>query len=180
MNCPECEGAIFIYRELSDSEKQEINEHMATCASCRKLFNEVESINQLVAKVSQTGKQSGHSVSLTDKIMAEISKKEKTGKVVSLQHGSTGFSVTRYSLAAVSAAMLIMFFIEVFASVSEPPTIQGPIYRLQSAVLNSDELRKKFSTRKERKRSLLAECVNPLSKQTDQACLKEKLKKLNF
>ena len=111
--------------------------------------------------------------------MAEVSQKGRPGKLISITTGST-LSVARYSLAAVSVGILIMFFMEVFAPISEPALIQGPIYRLQSAVMNSDELRKKFSVRRERKKTLLAECTNPLSNKIDQTCLKEKLEKLNF
>ena len=182
MTCHEYETAIYGYRELSDTEKQNIQAHIQMCEACKKLFSHVQQVHNLILKVAPLVPQPSSPISLTDKIMREIkSNGAKTKR--SFVYESLAFfdfPFARYTLAGVSTCLLLFFFFEINSSTNDESRVRGPLVSLQGAIINSQSLKKEFADRRERKRVKLSDCKNPTSNNLDVACLKGKIKKLNF
>jgi hypothetical protein len=182
MKCQECETAIYGYRELSDPEKQSVFAHIQTCASCKKIFSCMQQVNDLIWKIAPLVPEPASPISLTDKIMREIKSNEAKTTRNSVYEWLAFFDSTfaRYSLAAVSACLVLFFFFEINSQVNDQSRVRGPLVSLQGAIINSQSLKKEFADRRERKRSIVGDCKNPASNNLDVACLKGKIKKLNF
>ncbi len=188
MKCKECEEAIYTYRELSDSEKQRMEVHLQSCSACRKLFEEVMRVNSLVLKASRVAQAHSNPEWLTNKIMSGvISKPQPAKRGFSFLPGFFDVAATRYALAGVSICLLLLFFIETGNPLNEPNPVKSPIANLpagkaglQGVIVRSQDLQKNLNARKERKRSVLADCTSRLKRKIDLACLREKVKNLNF
>lgn len=180
MNCAEIEKLIYTFHEAEVTLQQEVRKHLDTCENCRTLFNEMESVYGLMKKVNTAQLGLTHPTRLTDKVMREIagltkSEEKQKGKKFHL----FDLSFNRLALAAVSCGILVLFFIEVLVPDFKSGKIRGPMTNIQGAIIKSEDFRKAF-TRPKEKKSLFADCKNVLSKQVDPACVKEKIKNLNF
>lgn len=181
MRCKECEKAVYIYRELSANEKGKVDVHVQTCTACQQALTEMQQVNILIKKSSQALPRHSNPEWLTNKIMSAIADSHVQPKPIYWSF-NTLFNVAfaRYAMVAVSCCLVFMLLIELYNPSMEPNSMRGPVVSLQNVILNSKELRKNFSARKERKPSALSDCIGPFKKNIDVACLKEKLKKSNF
>ncbi len=176
MKCQECEKAAYLIRELSNTEKQKVEAHLQTCPDCRKLFNDLQLTNNLVWNSPVVHSNPAW---LTNKIMLGIAAAEpQPGRSVSFVSGYFNLAIARYALAGLSLSLIALFFMEVVNPAGVPISMRGPVARLQSVIINSSDLRKSFAEQKVKRHSALASCKNPLGKNIDLACVREKIKKL--
>lgn len=180
MKCQECQEAIYAYRELGDGEKKKVEFHIVNCSQCFALFSEMQSVNQLLLKAATANVQPAHPDWLVNKIMREVAHAKSEvdqGALFSLHFFER--SVIRYSLAAASIGLMVLFFVEIITPQTGSEKIKGPISNFQGVIVRADVFRKSLSERKE-KPSIRNSCVNRLTKQINLACVKEKIEKLNF
>jgi hypothetical protein len=177
MKCRDCEKMIYGYRELSDAEKQNTLSHIETCAACKKLFGEMQHVHHILQK-----SEARHSnpQRLTSRVMGSIPTSNNSWGPVTSLLAWLDTSVIRYSMVGTSLCLLILFFAEVSNSPDSSRKVRGPVANLQGVFINSQELRKDFTARREKKRAVLSDCARPFTQEIDLACLKGKIKKLNF
>lgn len=156
MNCSDYEMNIYLFAELSEGEQHELHQHLATCASCRGLFQAVEKTQGLVRTVALQEPAPRHAAQLTRKILDGIAA-EKPRSVSDILYGWLNTRAVRYALVATSALFVVGFGSEMLPTVFKA---QG-ITRTGAVVLNSRELRKTFVKRKANKPAY-ASCMSPL------------------
>jgi hypothetical protein len=176
MKCEQCQRLILIQDLLEIDERESMNQHLVSCSACQKFQIEAAKINQIIGQASAFGNQPIKASTLTDKIMTRVM--TPAPKKVSSQETWIFNPFTRFAFSGISVCLIVLFIIEWQSPVNaEIP--KGPVAGLQQVILNSQSLRKEFSS-KEKRKSLLSNCISPDKKQADIACLKEKMKSIQF
>ncbi len=179
MKCQKCEMAVYLIGEMRSNEKQKVEAHLQTCPDCQKLFNDVRLTNHYVWNASRPTPVHSNPAWLTNKIMLEIeATAHQPERSVSFMSSFFNLAITRYALIGLSLSLIAFFFMEVVNPAGVPTPVSGPVASLQSIIINSNDLRKGFAEQKEKRRSALAGCKNPLGKKIDLACVREKIKKI--
>ena len=178
MSCTDYEEMIYTFHELGKDEQGKVKQHLETCEACIKLLEEVERFSQLVKKMNQQNQSLTPPASLVNKVLDTIGSK-KVRQVSERSNLSLLLSISRYSLAAVSCGILVLFFMEILVPDLKSGKIKGPITNVQGAIIKSEDFRKVF-TRPKEKKSLFDDCKNILSQNVDANCVREKLDKINF
>lgn len=176
MNCEDYEQLIYTYRELSDEERSKVKQHVATCKKCQELLHEVESFSQTVKTINRENLNVTPSAQLVNKVLNAI---RSDHEVKTRSYDLFSFSTIRYSLAAVSCGILVLFFAEILVPDFRSGKIKGPLTAVQGVIIKSDDFRKALTKPNERS-SLFDGCKNILSQQVDANCVREKLDKINF
>ena len=171
MSCEEFERNIYLYDELSTSEKNSIDAHLQTCASCAAVLEEVKGVQLLVRRMAEEIVPP-NAARLTSGIMSKIAA-EKSNQdsvfVLSL------LGRTRIALTALSIFLLLTFAIE-FSRDSTQFREAAESTINSSVILNSKIFRNNFSQGKV-KHPALADCGNSLKAgRAYLECLKNKLK----
>jgi predicted anti-sigma-YlaC factor YlaD len=172
MSCEDFERSIYLYEELSASEKNLLNTHLQACASCAAVFEEVSNVHSLTKQIAAQELIPSNAARLTSNVMS---------KIVSIQRRATFtfvgrlFILTRLAFTLVSAVLLIGFSIEFMKDSDQSKKIlsvgnSGPV------ILNARLVHKDLSDRKTR-HLLFADCRSPWkATQFDLNCVKSKLK----
>jgi hypothetical protein len=176
MTCNEFEKLIYNYPELDESEKEDIKNHYQSCDNCKRLYNEVDVFFLNLKSIHKVPVKHENPQLLTERIMNKVS--ESTNNLSKNRYQVQFYvpNTIRYSLAAVSCGILFLFFIEIIAPNFEAKVIEP---KLVGSVIKSDELRESFRLRKSKK-SIFEDCKNQITNKVNQACVKEKLDKLNL
>jgi hypothetical protein len=175
MNCQECQRLMLIQDLLKAGERESMNQHLASCPACQKFQIEATRMSQLIGQASAMANQPIKATALTDKIMTRVM--TPAPKKVLSQENWVFNPFTRFALSGISVCLVVFFMIE-WQSPSNAAIPKGPVAGLQ-VILNSQSLRKEFSS-KEKRKSLLSSCISSDKKQADIACLKEKMKSIQF
>jgi hypothetical protein len=176
MKCEECQRLILIQDLLDATESKTMNQHVATCTACQKIKVEATKMSQLIGQASGVANQPIKATALTDKIMTRVM--TPTPKKVPREARWVFNPFTRFALSGISACLVVFFMIE-WQSPAHVEMPKGPVAGLQQVILNSQSFRKEFNSREKRK-SLLSSCISSDKKQADVACLKEKMKSIQF
>jgi hypothetical protein len=176
MKCQECQRLILIQDLLEAGDRVLMNQHITTCAACQKFQAESIRVNQLIEQASAKAPQPAKAPGLTDKIMTAVM--TPAPRKISQQESWMFNPFTRLALSGLSLCLVIFFLIE-WQSPANTELPKGPVAGLQQVILNSQSFRKELSSREKRK-SLLSSCISPDKKQADIACLKEKMKSIQF
>lgn len=176
MKCEECQRFILIQDLLETGEREPMNQHLATCAVCQKFQVEVTKMSQLIGQALTLTNQPTKATALTDKIMTRVM--TPVPKKVSPQESWVFNPFTRFALSGISICLVVFFMIE-WQSPADAKIPKGPVAGLQQVILDSQSFRKELSS-KEKRKSLLSSCISPDKKQADIACLKEKMKSIQF
>jgi hypothetical protein len=180
MKCRECENAIYSARELSNGEKQKMEAHLQTCIPCQQLWTDTQLASRLVRKATQASSEHPNPVWLTNKIMLRVAKEHKKSQPKLYVPAFLNIPFIRYAMAVTSFCLFAFLLAELGNESGEPNILRGPIANLQGVILQSQDLKKDFTIRKEKRRARLVGCTSPLKTNVDVACLKEKIKNLNF
>lgn len=176
MKCHECQRLILIQDLLEIGEREAMNQHLATCATCQKFQVETTKMSQLIVQVSTTANQPRKAVTLSDKILTQVI--TPTSQKISTREGWLFNPFARFALSGISICLVVFFLVE-WQSPDNAKLPKGPVAGLQQVILNSQSFRKEL-TSKEKRKSLLSSCVSTDKKQADIACLKEKMKSIQF
>jgi anti-sigma factor RsiW len=172
MDCKDFEQSIYLYDELSASERRSVDAHLQTCASCAAVFEEVKGARLLINQMADAEIVPRNAAQLTSGIMSKIAAERS-------DRNSTFFAPfffrARIALTVLSVVLLISFGVEFLRESTQLRSLQN-FAASNSAVLNSKIFRDNFSQGKV-KRSLFADCGSPLKmEQHFFDCVKSKLK----
>jgi hypothetical protein len=175
MKCKDFEMNIYLYTELSEEEKDKLQEHLASCISCHQLFLAAQHSQALIQKVAEDRVVIRNAAVLTRKILDKTaSKKVPHRRNVLVELFQSNF--IKYSFSVLSLMLVMSFTVEFFA---EPLTAKKTEVKSgASVVLNSTLFQETFFKYKERKkRTALTACFSPLHPSaTYLDCLKSKMK----
>lgn len=110
MSCEQYEQDIYVYDELSPGEREIIDKHVHTCAACQALLEEVQQQAAWIKHVSTTRPEHAQPQRLANAILAQL-EQPRTSMATKLL-ASLDLLFVRYSLAAVSLGLLILFVSE--------------------------------------------------------------------
>jgi len=174
MSCKEFEMKIYLYPELSEKERKQVDAHLQTCQSCSALFQEVKQAQQLIHQVAEIKPIPIHAARLTGSIMSTIMQPAKLTWHERINDILLS-AKSKYVLSFSSSLLILIFFIQ---SVEDfPPTKMDKNESLTNTViLNAKLFRENFSHNKV-KHALFADCRSPFqSNQYYLNCVKSKLK----
>lgn len=153
MGCKEFEQNIYLYEELSTSERELLDAHLATCASCAVAFDEINEAQRVIKKLATDEIVPPNAARLTSDVMSKIANERSDGNSI--------FTVpfwarARVALTAVSVVLLVSFAVEFLRDSAQLRNIQA-LTADHWVVLNSKIFRDNFSQGKVR-HSLFADC----------------------
>lgn len=172
MNCARYEEWIYTFPEIEEEKQQELKRHIGQCPQCKHMFSEAEPIFQVIRKSKE---EILPPPQLTDKVMAQLARKSQSGKIRKMYFSFLDLSFVRYSMAAVSVGILVLFCLEVMVPEIKSGSRGGPVTGIREVIIRSDEMRKSWSVQQEKK-SRFEECRNKFNRQVDQACVQEKIR----
>lgn len=176
MKCEDCQRLLLTEDLLEPHEREHMHKHLENCAGCSKFQAEARKFNDLVMLASSAVNQPENASALTDRIMTQVMR--PAPQKISASPGWIFNPFTRYALSGASICLIVFFAIE-WQSPANATLPKGPVAGLQQVILNSQSFRKELNS-KEKRKSLLSSCISPDKKQTDIACLKEKMKSIQF
>jgi len=149
MKCREAEEKIYLYRELSEKEQRELNQHIATCESCRLLHQSAKRIEVLMKRTNNIPVQPRNPQLLTQRIMTSIKKKESHQTLLSTFINYVESYFVKYSFAALSIFLVAVFMKEY--SQEEVILRQNLAVKQNGPTLNTAAVHEKFQQRKQHK-----------------------------
>jgi hypothetical protein len=168
MNCKEIEKGIYLYDELTESEKIIVAEHVQQCGACKKLFEAVQLHQSAIHSLARHKPQPENYSRLTSNIMQAIDVQASQNVFTEFFEGL----FVRYAFVAVSLALVLFFFVE--QQVEIPPQQVARTDQSATVVLKTSGALQNLRNRKETKpleriTSIYAcvksgDCNNPLSK----------------
>jgi len=132
MNCNEFQKRVYLYREMTSTERSLLSDHFAQCSACSKLMDQVVTANALISKARAFNPEVKNPERMTQQIMNAINVQQRSPLDKILLYFDNYF--VRYSISLVSLS-LICFFIYEQNGVSTPP-----IKTLSSQPLNGIKL----------------------------------------
>lgn len=109
MNCSRMEEKIYLYAELTSSEKRIVDEHLTKCVACSKLAQQVIHLQKVIENAASHKPELRNPQPLTQRIMNAIEKEESLS-LFSVLTDYLDHLFVRYAIGAV-AVFLISFFI---------------------------------------------------------------------
>lgn len=145
MSCAHYLEDIYLYDELSPEERLKVDQHVLTCAACRTALDEVQQQSALVRRAAATRPEPVHPQRLTDAILARIEQPARRATVVTRLLAPLDSLFVRYSLAAVSVGLLVLFVSEQYSGPVAVKRMPGPA---ASATLNTGVFLKQYAEEK--------------------------------
>lgn len=159
MKCENAEQRIFLYKELSERERDETDEHMRHCASCMQIMERASTSDQIIRRHRADTPLLQDDAAMTRRIMVAIGARQERSAVRTSNRQVFAMPAIRYVMAALSLVLAISFVIESTSSADMPelyPRISGDkpllnVAAFQSAWVNSRNNRQQSA--------MLARCV---------------------
>jgi predicted anti-sigma-YlaC factor YlaD len=151
MNCRKTEEKIYLYTELTSSEKKIVDEHLQHCDACRMLARQFFQVHEVVKKAARHTPELRNPHSLTQHIMMAI-ENEKSRFSFSAWFDYMDNLFVRYAISAVSV-FLISFFVYEQQAADVSASMRRP-YKSEiskGAVLDYGKFRNIYFKRKESK-----------------------------
>lgn len=142
MKCKDFEQDIYLYAELSESERLRLDAHIQECADCKKLSQLVSSVQGLIARESSTKHEVTNNGLLTSNIMQAVAGQQK--QTASWMNGL----FVKYAMTAASLVLIIAFGSEQLSAFEGP---EKTIHRTKTVTLNSASLTKALLNKKEKR-----------------------------
>lgn len=173
MNCREAEKRIYLYKELTEIERQEVDQHLKSCSGCNQAFDRMKSLQTILNTQKADIPPLPNEAAMTRRILEAVSKVQKEKSSVL----RTFFSVPiikplRYGMAGLSLLLILTFLGEYLSDdqFSDPEKhyrVPGKRMELNTASFHDAFLISRG--KKDRSASMLYECaVNCLrAKQAD-------------
>ncbi len=111
MKCKEFEERIYLYEELTDSEKALIDEHRSLCEACNKLADQVIQSGMLIKRASLLKAEVKNPHQLTQRIINSIAKEKEVSMVDQLAIYLDNLFV-RYAFGVASLLLVTFFLVE--------------------------------------------------------------------
>jgi len=178
MKCKKAIIQIHLLNELTESERNEVLQHVETCLACQKISESVEQLNTLIAIAATTQHAPVNSAALTNRIMTSIKTTQQPTwleRLISLAEAKQ----VKWSMAVVSLMLIGVLTLEELR-----PTEVSLAKAVPSAsthrvtILNIKTFRDELQRHKADYQSSLKACQDPFTiTQYNTACLREKLSK---
>jgi len=184
MNCSEAERRIYLYRELTDLEREEMQRHLKTCASCSRIMERAMEMQRMMPSQHHDPPMMDESA-MTRRIMNAVEElqKKKTSSVFPHFFADLSINPLRYAMVAVSLFLVVAFVTE-YSMESQSPLLMKryPLVPGRKTELNSASFHDSFIAAKENNKGkeislyeCLVTCLN--SQGTDCADCKNKFAK---
>jgi hypothetical protein len=111
MNCSGFGKSIYLYEELTPSQRRDLDEHSTTCMACSKLAKEVFQSRTLIKKISVQRPQVQNTGQLTQRIMDAIEKEKRVSWLDRIVSYLDSYFV-RYAFSVVSLFLISWFVYE--------------------------------------------------------------------
>ncbi len=151
MNCRRMEEKIYLYTELTSSERNLVDEHLTQCVACSKLAQQLFHSQAILKNAANHKPELRNPQALTQRIMNAI-EKEESQSIFSLLTDYLDNIFVRYALRAVSV-FLISFFVYEQQAVDFSPSL-NKTYKSEISkglVLDYGKFRNIYFKRKESK-----------------------------
>ena len=112
MKCADAEEKIYLYTELSKREQGEIDHHLATCLSCRRIMERVSTMRKTIALQRTNIPTMTNEAMMTRRVMDDIGRIQKKKKGTWSPFSQNPLIGLRYSMAALSVFLLAFFVVE--------------------------------------------------------------------
>lgn len=109
MNCRRMEEKIYLYKELTSSEKKRVDEHLTQCVACSKLAQQLFHSQEIIKNAANHKPELRNPQALTQRIMNAI-EKEESQSIFSVLTDYLDNIFVRNAIRAVSV-FLISFFV---------------------------------------------------------------------
>ena len=178
-NCNDIREQLFLYKDLSDDMKREIDGHLNNCTDCKVLYQEMEAFHSTIKTVAAHTPEVPNPVWLTNAVLSQIEAGWPQKVIVQQKRYSPGWfmSLFRYPMAAMSVILIGLFYLQY----SDGPfrgREQNPVVAEKGPVLNTKNFETAISRWNERKKvpSYLRGCYGPKrSRELIMACLRDKV-----
>jgi hypothetical protein len=164
MNCSEAERRIYLYRELTEGEREETRLHLETCASCSQLMERTREMQRVMRSKYPDPPMVDKSL-LTRRIMNAVEKlqKKKSSSVFRGLFAEPFHNPLRYAMAALSL-FLIVAFVSEYSMENKTSLLQKQYRQVpgRKTELNSASFHDAFIAAKEKNKGntmSLYECV---------------------
>ena len=173
MNCGKFEKQIVLFSELTPEERERVETHLATCTSCKALFESMLLLSSRTIMAGRAIPDFPDPTKLTDNIMRQIREEQVHRRLpllnFPLQH-------VRYALAAVSVFFVFFLGVELLHIPAQSPSVTT---QLESGSIVVDKEKFRQGLRKSKNaghRLLMSGCVSPFNlNKVNEACLRERL-----
>lgn len=139
MNCQECEKSLWMYAELSLVERSHIDGHLQSCSDCRKMKEEIQTVNQILKQATPIIPEPKNAAALTNRIMDALPPQNQSWKNHLLDVLDNLWLQTSFRLASM---ILIVLFI--WESLPDSNQLTKHFPRGKAVVLNSVAFIKKY------------------------------------
>ena len=110
MKCEEIEKRLFLYKELTDRERQETDRHLSQCSSCSAIMEQVNTMHRVIASQRDKIQPMRNAAQMTHRIMDAV--KNTGNKKINMWevlHQRISLAPLRYGMTALSLFLLIFF-----------------------------------------------------------------------
>lgn len=135
---------LYLYDELTSTEKTLADNHLQHCEGCSKLFESLKENQALIQRAAQVQIVTPHAGRLTSNIMTGIAKQNKQS--VSWFHNV----LFRYAMMATSFMLILFFGAE---QLSPAESVYKRVPEARTVTLNSSSFMKVIIDQRERKKS---------------------------
>ncbi len=111
MNCEEFKDRIYLYEELTASEKTLMDDHQSQCEACNKFADQFFQSQALIRKVRALKANAKNPYQLTQRIMNSIAKEKEVSLLNQLVSYLDNLFV-RFAFSAVSLLLVVFFLYE--------------------------------------------------------------------
>lgn len=177
MKCPEAEEKIFLYRELTAADRENIDEHLKTCMLCRQTMSSAIDMQDVIACGKADVPSMTNEAQITRRIMDAIQETQKR-QILNWEKILRSFQASslRYGMSALSFA-LVMFFIAEYAGGENMATVTKsyPQHPGMKTELNIASFHTAFFSARDDGRqtsTLISECVTGCLQSQDPDCKK--------
>lgn len=134
MNCSGFEENIYLYEELTPSQRKDLDDHSTTCMACKKLADEVFQSRVLIKKISAQRPEAHNTRQLTQRIMNAIEKEKRVPWLDGIASYLDSYFV-RYAFSAVSLFLISLFVYEQQYSEYKPPIVKTEAIEIEQGTV---------------------------------------------
>lgn len=176
MNCQTCQEKILLCDVISAQEEHAMQQHIRSCPTCQQAWADMITYKSQLAEVRKHTPQAPDN--LTDRIMTAVIRHQAKQNQ---SHQTSSWLIQpkfRLAFAGLSVCLTVFFLSEWLIPTSTLIKL-NPTTEVQNVILEGQAFFKNRQ-KKEKRRSVFSDCLTTKEKQAAAACLKEKIKAIQF
>jgi len=167
MKCEEAEEKIYLYDELSATEKIIVDQHVASCDTCGIAMQAYTFQKGIISTLSINAPVPRNASALTHKIMDALEKQPRRISWIDRVQSYMDIVWLKISLTAVSAVLAVFFLVEQ----NQPQLVMGNGQTTEGPVLNTHLFMKQQKEATSEKRVSVYERYTQLKKERSEETL---------